>query len=83
VKTLLFHFDHFDLGFNENARELLWWHSISRLLLHRLLKYPKILLRRDEKMNEMTEELRTAQIKAVEYKGIYTYTNNIYLNWIR
>jgi len=31
-----------------------------------------------EKMNEMTEELRIAQIKAVEYKGIYIYTNNIY-----
>jgi len=27
-----------------------------------------------EKMNETTEELRIAQIKAVEYKGIYTYT---------
>lgn len=27
-----------------------------------------------EKMNEMTEELRSAQIKAVEYKG----TNNMY-----
>lgn len=24
-----------------------------------------------EKMNEMTEELRSAQVKAVEYKGIY------------
>lgn len=24
-----------------------------------------------EKMNEMTEELRSAQIKAVEYKGTY------------
>jgi len=31
-----------------------------------------------EKMNEMTEELRTAQIKTVEYKGIYTYTKKIY-----
>lgn len=25
-----------------------------------------------EKMNEITEELRSAQVKAMEYKGIYT-----------
>lgn len=31
-----------------------------------------------EKMNEMTEELHSAQVKAIEYKGVYTF---IYFNF--